>query len=168
MPPNIVPLIGLGIHPFVPSYVQQRMGVADPLFPYHWNAGLGQTHHAYHPSSSDKSDGFGQPVSEMMALVIRKLLGTSMTHQRHVKRTVGDKRHACSPISRVVVFWVAWAALSLFFWGGRRDVTSCLAIQLLYLSGHPFHLTNRRSFCRLSTFSIRNTSDTWTFCKSSS
>ena len=58
----------------------------------------------------------------MMVLVPRKLFGTRMTHQRHVKRRVGDERH----FSRVVVvFWVGlslgssvvvWAALSLFSW----------------------------------------------------
>ena len=28
-----------------------------------------------------------------MGFVARKLLGTRMTHQRHVKRRIGDERH---------------------------------------------------------------------------
>ena len=65
----------------------------------------------------------------MMTLVPRKLFGTRMTHQRHVKRRVGHPGHRRRRRLR-----------------GRRDVTSPRAIQLLYLSGHPFHLTNQRSF----------------------
>ena len=52
----------------------------------------------------------------MMTLVPRKLFGTRMTHQRHVKRGIGHQRH----FSRVVVvFWVGlslWVALSFSSW----------------------------------------------------
>ena len=138
-------------HAFVPLYVQQGILGSDKAFPHHRDGGQGQTDQSHLPILTHESNGARQPVFETMGLVVGKLVRVALTHEGHVERIRRGERH--------VLFFV-------FFF--LDEVMVRLEIQLLYLSGHPFHLTNTRSFCRLSTFSMRNkaSSSNCTFCKS--
>ena len=135
-------------HAFVPSHVQQGI-LAIKVFPHGRDGGQGQADQPHLPILTHESKGARQPVFETIGTVFRKLVRVALTHEDHVERIRRGKRH--------VLF-------SFFF----DDVMAPLEIQLLYLSGHLFHLTNTRSFCRLSTFSMRNkaSSSNCTFCKS--
>ena len=139
-------------HALVPSHVQQRILGRDKAFSHGRDGGQGQTDQAHLPIRTHKSNGARQPVFETMGLVVGKLVLVVLAQEGHVERMRRRQRH---DLFLVVVFFLV-------------AVMAPLGIQLLYLSGHPCHLTNTWSFCSLSTFSMRNkaSSANCTFCKS--